>query len=51
MHACIPLAVWWVQAASSAGWLDTIMNVLGRAKPTSNEPTEESIRRTHDYLR
>lgn len=27
------------------------MNMLGRAKPASAEPTEESIRRTHEYLR
>lgn len=39
-------------AAASAGWLDTIMNLLpGRAKAASAEPNDEAIRRTHDYLR
>lgn len=39
-------------AAASAGWLDTIMNLLpGRAKAASTEPNDEAIRRTHDYLR
>ena len=38
-------------AQASAGWMDAIWNVFGRAKVASTEPTEESIRRTHDYLR
>ena len=40
------------QAAASAGWLDTIMNLIpGRAKLATGEPNDEAIRRTHDYLR
>lgn len=38
--------------AASAGWLDTIMNLLpGRAKAASAEPNDEAIRRTHEHLR
>ena len=39
-------------AAASASWLDTIMNLIpGRAKLASNEPNDDAIRRTHEYLR
>jgi len=39
-------------AASSSGWLDTVMALIpGRQRAAAAEPTEDAIRRTADFLR
>lgn len=46
-----------VMAAAQAkgaggGWMDTILNLIpGRKQQALAEPSEEAIKRTHDYLR
>ncbi len=41
-----------VGQAAAVGWLDTFMNLIpGRKQQSSNEPSEEAIKRTQDYLR
>jgi brefeldin A-inhibited guanine nucleotide-exchange protein len=40
------------QKQVAVGWLDTIMNLLpGRQRAADDEPTEEAIRRTQEFLR
>lgn len=40
------------QQAKAASWMDSILSLIpGRKQNTSNEPSDEAIRRTHDYLR
>ena len=40
------------QAKAAGGWIDTILNLIpGRKQLASDEPNEEAIKRTHDYLR
>ena len=40
------------QNKAAAGWMDTFLNLIpGRKQAASAEPSEESIKRTHDYLR
>ncbi|KAK9829453.1 hypothetical protein WJX72_005963 [[Myrmecia] bisecta] len=37
---------------AGGGWMDTILNLIpGRKQQASNEPSDDSIRRTHEYLR
>jgi hypothetical protein len=37
---------------NAGGWMDTILNLIpGRKQQASAEPSEEAIKRTHDYLR
>lgn len=37
---------------SSQGWLDTVMNLIpGRKQQASMEPSDDAVRRTHDFLR
>ena len=39
-------------AAQGGGFIDTILNLIpGRKQQASTEPTEDSIKKTHDYLR
>ena len=34
------------------GWMDTILNLIpGRKQKITDEPNEDAIKRTHDYLR
>ena len=34
------------------GWMDTILNLIpGRKQKATDEPSEDAIKRTHDYLR
>lgn len=34
------------------GWMDTILNLIpGRKQKATDEPNEDAIKRTHDYLR
>lgn len=36
----------------AGGWMDTILNLIpGRKQKVSDEPNEDAIKRTHDYLR
>ena len=38
--------------AQSSGWMDNIMNLIpGRKQQANNEPSEENIKKTHEYLR
>lgn len=40
------------QQAKAASWMDSILSLIpGRKQNTSNEPSDEAIKRTHDYLR
>lgn len=40
------------KAAQSSGWMDNIMNLIpGRKQQANNEPSEENIKKTHEYLR
>ena len=40
------------QQAKAASWMDSILSLIpGRKQTHSNEPSDEAIRRTHDYLR
>ena len=40
------------QNKAAGGWMDTILNLIpGRKQQASNEPSEESIKRTHEFLR
>ena len=40
------------QNKAAGGWMDTILNLIpGRKQQSSNEPSEEAIKRTHDFLR
>ena len=40
------------QQAKQVGWMDSILSLIpGRKQAASNEPSEEAIKRTHDYLR
>ena len=40
------------QAAKQVSWMDSILSLIpGRKQAASNEPSDEAIKRTHDYLR
>lgn len=40
------------QAGAGGGWMDTILNLIpGRKQKITDEPNEDAIKRTHDYLR
>ncbi|DBA82002.1 TPA: hypothetical protein ACH3X1_007704 [Trebouxia sp. C0004] len=40
------------QAGQGGGWMDTILNLIpGRKQKITDEPNEDAIKRTHDYLR
>lgn len=40
------------QQAKAVTWMDSILSLIpGRKQAYSNEPSDEAIRRTHDYLR
>lgn len=40
------------QQAKAVSWMDSILSLIpGRKQAYSNEPSDEAIRRTHDYLR
>lgn len=40
------------QAKAAGGWMDTILNLIpGRKQQSADEPNEEAIKRTHEYLR
>ena len=40
------------QQAKAASWMDSILSLIpGRKQTHSSEPSDEAIRRTHDYLR
>ena len=39
-------------AGPGGGWMDTILNLIpGRKQKITDEPNEDAIKRTHDYLR
>lgn len=38
--------------AKQLGWMDSILSLIpGRKQAASSEPSDEAIKRTHDYLR
>ena len=40
------------QTGQGGGWMDTILNLIpGRKQKATDEPNEDAIKRTHDYLR
>lgn len=40
------------QNKAAGGWMDTILNLIpGRKQQSANEPSEEAIKRTHEFLR
>ncbi|KAL0051487.1 hypothetical protein WJX82_008426 [Trebouxia sp. C0006] len=40
------------QPGQGGGWMDTILNLIpGRKQKITDEPNEDAIKRTHDYLR
>lgn len=40
------------QNKAAGSWMDTILNLIpGRKQQSANEPSEEAIKRTHDFLR
>lgn len=40
------------QHAKAASWMDSILSLIpGRKQASSDEPSDEAIKRTHDYLR
>ena len=40
------------QNKAAGGWMDTILNLIpGRKQQAANEPSEEAIKRTHEFLR
>ena len=40
------------QAAKQVSWMDSILSLIpGRKQTASSEPSDEAIKRTHDYLR
>lgn len=40
------------QQAKAASWMDSILSLIpGRKQASSDEPSDEAIKRTHDYLR
>ena len=40
------------QQAKQVGWMDSILSLIpGRKQAASSEPSDEAIKRTHDYLR
>ena len=40
------------QQAKAVTWMDSILSLIpGRKQAYSSEPSDEAIRRTHDYLR
>ena len=40
------------QALKQVSWMDSILSLIpGRKQAASNEPSDEAVKRTHDYLR
>ena len=40
------------QALKQVSWMDSILSLIpGRKQAACNEPSDEAIKRTHDYLR
>lgn len=40
------------QPGQGGGWMDTVLNLIpGRKQKITDEPDEDAIKRTHDYLR
>ena len=40
------------QNKAAGGWMETILNLIpGRKQQAANEPSEEAIKRTHEFLR
>jgi len=40
------------QNKAAGGWMDTILNLIpGRKQQSADEPSEEAIKRTHEFLR